>query len=113
MESQQPLINNPNNANYPQNNQFQNPQIVNPAPYYPNNNNYYQQSNQNNLPQNNSVPQEVLQYPNSSDFPNYNPVTNENQTQIDYSKYTNINQLNHRGIKQSNIVFFGIEQTLE
>ena len=103
MDSQQPLINIPNNTNYPQNNQLQNPKIVNPTPYYPNNN-YYQQSNQNNPPQNNPLPQEILQYPNSSDFPNYNPVINEkSNTQIDYSKYTNINQLNYRGIKQSNI----------
>ena len=113
MDSQQPLINIPNNTNYPQSNQLQNPKIVNPTPYYPNNN-YYQQSNQNNPPQNNPLPQEILQYPNSSDFPNYNPVINEkSNTQIDYSKYTNINQLNYRGIKQSNNSFYVTKRCCE
>ena len=56
----------------------------------------------NNNQQNNAPPVEVYQYPNSSDFPQYNQTTNSNQPQIDYSKYDNLNQLNHRGISQGN-----------
>ena len=102
MDSQQPLININNNNNFPSNNQYPNAQEINPSPapipYYPNNNNNYYPQNNN---QNNPTPQEVLQYPNSADFPQYNQITNTNQPQVDYSKYTNINQLNHRGIKQT------------
>ena len=101
MEVQQPLINNPipnyNYNNYPQNNvnPYPYPQQINtsptPLPYSSNNN---QNPNQN-------IPIEVLQYPNCSDFPEYNKVTNPDKPKIDYSKYTNINQLNHRGIIQT------------
>ena len=108
MDTQQPLINTnyPNNNynfnNTPQNNQYQyqNTQRTNPAPVpVP----YYQNTNINT--QKNATPQEVYQYPNSADFPQYNQIENTNQPQVDYSKYTHINQLNHRGIKQTNNTF--------
>lgn len=55
-----------------------------------------------NNPQNNAAPpEEIYQYPNSADFPQYNQIVNSIQPQIDYSKYSNLNQLNHRGIKQT------------
>ena len=110
--AQQPFLNNNNYNN--QVNQYPTQQEINTTPYFYNNNNnppneyMAQQINtQNNYPappnKGNAYPSEVLQYPNSSDFPQYNNNAIGKQTnlpQVDYSKYNNINQLHHRGIKQ-------------
>lgn len=112
--AQQPLINNGYYNN--QVNEYPSQQEINTTPYSDNNNNnppppneYLAQpiNTQNNYPappnRGNAYPSEVLQYPNSSDFPQYNnnAIGNKtNQPQIDYSKYNNITQLHHRGIKQ-------------
>lgn len=94
MDNKQPFIltNNPQNNR----NQYQNAQGGNPSPlgYYP-----------NKIDTHETTPQEVYQYPNSADFPQYNQITNTSQPSVDYSKYTHINQLNHRGIKQTNNTF--------
>ena len=120
MDVQTPFISN--------NSQNRNPnqQEIKPTPYYENNYPINQnvtynpspiQTGNSNLnitpsplsintssdPYQNPKPVEVLQYPNSSDFPQFNKISNtSNQVQIDYSKYTNINQLNHKGIRQKN-----------
>ena len=82
-----------------------------------NNNNAYNANNRGfklsplniktNNPQNNAPPpEEIYQYPNSADFPQYNQIVDSNQLQIDYSKYSNLNQLNHRGIQINDNTFF-------
>ena len=127
MDSHEPFINN-NNYNYNsiQTNQYPNQSELNITPL--GNNNYqnnqsneinYAPPSQNmyiapqigqNIPpsQQQVYPSEVLQYPNSADFPQYNQmISPTNQPQIDYSKYTNINQINHRRIRQTdNNVFY-------
>ena len=89
MDTKQYLLNN----NYSKSNDYNiNNGGLNPAPI----------DIKTNNPQNNIPPEEIYQYPNSSDFPQYNQIVDSNKPQIDYSKYTNLNQLNHRGIIQKN-----------
>ena len=106
MDTEQPFFNNAYHSI--EENQYPNPQEINTTLNSGINDNpsdiYLDkiQNIQNDSPappqMENNQPSDDLQYQNSSDFPQYENKIN--QTQIDYSKYNNINQLPHRGIKQ-------------
>ena len=108
MDTEQPFFN--NDYNSIEENQYRNPQEINTTLNSGINDNpsdiYLDkiQNIQNDSPappqMENNQPSNILQYQNSSDFPRYENKIN--QTQIDYSKYNNINQLSHLGIKQAN-----------
>jgi hypothetical protein len=101
----QPLLNQNNSPNKEKNqiNQYPSLNEINSTPA-------------NRAPQlkkENIVPSDVLQYPNSADFPQYNQISNEvqneniiNNNYIDYNKITNVKQINHRGLHQVNSTLF-------
>lgn len=103
----QPLLNQNNSPNKEKNqiNQYPSLNEINSTPA-------------NRAPQlkkENIVPSDVLQYPNSADFPQYNQISNEvqneniiNNNYIDYNKITNVKQINHRGLHQVNSTTFYI-----
>ena len=110
MDSEQPFMNKEYNSL--EDNQYPKSEEINTTPYSKTNENpsdiyLVQQIPQNDYP---APPQGInantpynMQYQNSSNFPQYDNNLEKNginQQEIDYSKYNNINQLPHRGIKQ-------------
>ena len=112
MDIDLPFINNDNKDK--EENQYPKAHELNAAPNYKINENPSDLFLAQQIPQNNSsappqgqniIPPDDLQYQNLSNFPQNENNQLENkieQPEIDYSKYNNINQLPHRGIKQIN-----------